>query len=213
MTDLDNRIRLDEPIVDFTKSGLTGQLHDDYPFPNTQARFDLMRTFLIGLLANQSCDEDIHGEPAEKRTGSLWFKKKSALLELYNGSKFDNLSKYIGITVDDVKVSIESVLLNILSNLKYSAPKVIWCGRFIFGTDMTVIAVPEAYQGYASIKDIHPILYVEGKLIDPRDTVIDGGNPYFIRINGNFVPSANQKYTVFLEHVTSITQEDILNQG
>lgn len=212
MTDLDNRIRLDPPIVDFSKSGTTGELHDNYPKPNTQARFDLMRTYLIGLLSNQSSDEDTDGEPFEKRTGTLWYKKKAALLEIFNGTKFEDLSKHIGITVGDSEVSLESMMLNVLASLNYVAPRAIWCGRFDFSPTNN-ISIPAAYQGYAAIKNMHPLVYINGLLIDPRDTVIQSGSPSYIKINDNFNPEAGQKYTVILEHVTDITQEDVIAQG
>jgi hypothetical protein len=212
MTDLDNRIRLDQSIVDFTKSGTTGELHDEYPKPNTQARFDLMRTYLIGLLSNQSSDEDTDGEPFEKRTGTLWYKKKSALLELFNGTEFEDLSKHIGITIDKTKIPIESVILNILAALRYVAPRVIWCGRFDQNvTD--IIQIPAAYQGYAAMPNMHPLVYINGLLIDPRDTTIQAGSPFYIKMNDNFIPEVGQKYTVILEQVSDITQEDIIGQG
>lgn len=214
MSDKDNRIRLDMPIVDFGLAGETGELHDKYPKPKTQARYDLMRSFLIGLLSNQSSDEEVDGAPFEKRTGTLWFKKKAKLLEIFNGEEFQDLSKYIGITVNDEKVSLESVILKMLLGLQYSAPRVIWCGRFVYGSEnINNIVIPEAYQGYAAIEKMHPMVYVDGQLIDPRDTVIQVGSPSYVKINGNFNPKSNQRYTVILEHVTDITQEDIIGQG
>ena len=212
MSDLDNRIRLDQPIVDFTESGLTGQRHDEYPKPNSQARYDLMRTYLIGLLSNQSSDENTDGEPFEKRTGTLWYKKVAGLLALYNGTEFEDLSKHIGITVDENTASIESVILSILSNLKYVAPRVIWCGIFNFDATNNIV-IPEEYQGYAAIDKMRPLVYVDGLLIDPRDTAIQGGSPFYVKIGDNFNPRPNQKYTVILEHVTDITQEDVIGQG
>jgi len=213
MTDKDNRIRLDEPIVDFDKSGTTGQLHDEYPTPKTQARYDRMRTFLIGLLSNQSSDEEVDGAPFEKRTGTLWFKKKSKFLDLYNGEEFKELSEFIAVTVNDEKKSIKTVLTDILLNLKYSAPRVIWCGRFIDGNEINNIIIPVEYQGYAAIDNMHPLVYINGLLIDPRDTIIQAGDPAYIKMSDNVNPRPNQKYTVIMEHVTDITQEDIIGQG
>lgn len=213
MNDLDNRIRLDPPVVvDFTKPGLTGQKHDLYPAPNTQARYDLMRIYLMGLLANQSSNENVDGEPFEKRTGTLWYKKVAGLLELFDGTDFSDLSKHIGITINEEKRTIESVISDILLSLQYSAPRVIWCGRFIIGSNNN-IPIPEAYHGYAVVAKMRPIVYVDGLLIDPRDTVIQAGSPAYIKMNDNFNPRPNQKYTVILEHVTDITQEDIIGQG
>jgi hypothetical protein len=211
MTDKDNRIRLDPPVVDFTVSGPTGQRHDEYPKPKTQARYDLMRTYLIGLLSNQSSNENTDGEPFEKRTGTLWYKKVAGLLELYDGTKFEDLSKHIGVTVNEETVALSTLLVSMLENLKYSAPRVIWCGRF--ETGQTNLPIPENYQGYAAIEKMHPLVYIDGLMIDPRDTVIQEGAPAYIKMNDNVNPRPGQRYTVILEHVTDITQEDVIGQG
>ena len=211
MTDLDNRIRLDQSVVDFSASGLTGQNHDIYPKPKTQARYDLMRTYLIGLLSNQSSNENTDGEPFEKRTGTLWYKKVAGFLELYDGTKFENLSKHIGVTVNEETVALSTLLMSILENLKYSSPRVIWCGRFISGTNY--IPIPENYQGHAAITNMHPLVYIDGLMVDPRDTIIQAGAPAYIKMNDNVNPRPGQRYTVILEHVTDITQEDVIGQG
>jgi hypothetical protein len=66
----DNRIRFSTSAIDFTNDvGLTQQQHDTYPSPNTQARYDWMRMYLIGLLSNQSsCDQ-----PSQYRPGTMWY--------------------------------------------------------------------------------------------------------------------------------------------
>ena len=64
----DDRINLQPPLVDFSEVGTTGQAHDEFPKPGP-ARFDHMRSYLIGLLSNQSA----FCEPIEFRVGTLWF--------------------------------------------------------------------------------------------------------------------------------------------
>lgn len=65
----DDRINLQPPLIDFdTTVGTTGQAHDEFPKPG-QARYDWMRSYLIGLLSNQSA----FCEPIEFRLGTLWF--------------------------------------------------------------------------------------------------------------------------------------------
>ena len=66
----DNRIRFSTSAIDFQNDvGLTQQQHDTYPSPNTQARYDWMRMYLIGLLSNQSsCDQ-----PSQYRPGTMWY--------------------------------------------------------------------------------------------------------------------------------------------
>lgn len=65
----DDRINLQPTLIDFdTTVGTTGQAHDEFPKPG-QARYDWMRSYLIGLLSNQSA----FCEPIEFRLGTMWF--------------------------------------------------------------------------------------------------------------------------------------------
>jgi hypothetical protein len=81
-TDLpDNRIKLQPPEIDFEDDvGVTGQLHDSFPAPG-QARFDWMRSFLSGLLANQAS----YSEPVEYRKGTAWLDLDTGILKIRTG--------------------------------------------------------------------------------------------------------------------------------
>jgi hypothetical protein len=212
MSDLDNRIRLDETPVDFDKSGTTGQLHDEYPAARSQARYDQMRTFLMGLLANQSCDESIvtGSEPYEKRVGTLWYKKHAKLFSLFanktEGDAWDDaLAKYIGVQTGEEVESIQSAIDSIRAMLAYAAPRLIWCGYFVSDSARS-IPVPDEYQAYLSDEHMLPMLYIAGKFIDPR-LVIKSGT--YIIINESVKFLSRQDYTVILEHVTSLKNESI----
>jgi hypothetical protein len=215
MSDLDNRIRLDMPIVDFSLAGDTGQVHDEYPAPKTQARYDYMRTFLIGLLSNQSCDETVDGEPFQMRTGTLWFKKVAQLLTIFNGTKFDNLDKYIGVnlgqdsTNSDIIKNLQDFSREVSLNMQYVAPRVVWGGIIGYGNART-FAIPEKFQGYAAIANMVPYVHVNGVLIDPRNASIEVSSPSYIQINDNTIIKAGQRYFIILQHTTDIIQEDIL---
>jgi hypothetical protein len=208
MADEDNRIRLDIPLG-FENAGTTGQNHDTYPAPG-DARYDFMRTYLIGLLANQASDD----EPLEKRTGTLWFQKLAGLLAIFNGAEFEQLSKHIGVEIesgtDEVVIkTIQDVLSEVLVQLQYVAPRVIWSGRFTGSEGTDQIIIPEKFQGYAAIPNIHPLVYVDGKLLDPRLVSICGSSPYYIGANDSVDFKRGQSYTVILEHVTEICPDDI----
>lgn len=76
----DSRIRLQAPAIDFeTEVGTTGQAHDTFPAPG-QARYDWMRTFLIGLLSNQASFD----EPIEFRLGTMWFNLNNRSFQFRN---------------------------------------------------------------------------------------------------------------------------------
>lgn len=79
----DYRIRFSAGSVDFTADvGLTGQDHDDYPAPNTQARYDWMRLVIIGLLSHQASTT----EPTQYRMGTVWFDLNENCFKVYMGA-------------------------------------------------------------------------------------------------------------------------------
>jgi len=211
MSDLDNRINLSQSPVDFSESGTTGGLHDNYPAPQTSPRYDLMRAFLIGLLSNQSCDEDEDGEPNEKRTGTLWFKKKSQALTLFNGEDFDQLSNYIKVNFGDELKNLQEVISDIDISYKYVAPRLIWSGSFLVDSPSS-IPIPEEYQGYSNMPKIGVLIYIDGLLVDPRSYVIIVSNPSFIHLS-NIKIKSGSKFTVIMEHITEIKQQDVVSKG
>lgn len=77
----DDRINLQPPLVDFSVVGTTGQAHDTFPAPGP-ARFDWMRSYLIGLLSNQSS----FTEPIEFRLGTIWFNLNDASFKYRAGA-------------------------------------------------------------------------------------------------------------------------------
>lgn len=211
MSDLDNRIDLSQMPVDFDKSGTTGGLHDNYPAPNTSARYDLMRAVLIGLLSNQSSNEETDGQPNEKRIGTLWYKKQSKLLNIFDGEEFVNLANHIGVLFNNEVKNLQEVIFNINASYKYVAPRLIWSGIFTIDSPSS-IPIPQEYQGYSNIKDIGVLIYVDGLLIDPRSSVIISGNPSFIHLSNINIKSGS-KFTVIMEHISDIKQQDVVSKG
>ena len=208
MTTGDNRIRLDQTPVDDTVRDKTGQEHDSYPAPNTQARFDFMQGYLIGLLSHQSSEE----EPFEKHPGMTWFSKKMLKYMAWWEDEFQHLSKFIGVEVendDEVNVvSIQELASEIMSNMQYVGPRVIWSGVFT-NDENNEIPIPEEYQATASIETMHPLVYLNGKLLDPRNTNIRTGDYTTVYINGGVDPMPGDEYTVILEKVTDIKEESV----
>ena len=78
----DNRVRLPGPPIDFTNDvGDTGKAHDTFPSPGP-VRFDHLRSYLIGLLANQAS----YLEPVEFRFGTLWLDQNVKCFKFRNSS-------------------------------------------------------------------------------------------------------------------------------
>jgi len=210
----DNRIRLDQTPVDFTAADDVDQLHSDYPNPNTQARFDFMRSFLIGLLSHQSSSGE--DEPFEKRIGTTWFNKTLGLMLLYDGEEFDSISKYLSVeSADDEGTvgmsSLQSIIDDIMSSLAFTGPKVVWSGVFT-ADEVDSIPIPIEFQEYSATNGMQAFVYIEGLLVDPRKTIIDSQTPNQINLVGvNSEP--NQTFTVKLEKITAIKSETVPAEG
>ena len=100
----DARIVLPPTPIDFAIDvGETGQDHDTYPSPDTQARFDLMRMYLIGLLANQASIGD--DEPTQFRNGTLWMDLTENALKIRKDDEWvpagDGILLAEGVTLGD----------------------------------------------------------------------------------------------------------------
>lgn len=203
----DNRIRLDQTPVDFSvteSGGLSG-----YPSPNTQSRYDQMRSVLIGLISNQSGKE----EPFEKRTGTLWYKKTDdgtkEFVKIQSAGAWTSLADHIGVTVGSEDISLTELLTTVLLQLQYVAPRVIWSGSFTYDNNNHQVPIPDAYQGYAAMANMKAMVWVDGLLVDPRACPIIPGQVAYIRFTDSFLPKPGQNYTVVLQHVTELSQETI----
>lgn len=217
----DNRIRLDLMPVPFPPDPLavveeTGGLHDSYPAPRTGARYDLIRSYLIGLLSNQSGQS----EPLEKRTGTFWYKRTAdgtkEFVKVHTGQEisgtggsWSSLSDHIGLTIDSEDLSLTEVITQIMITLEYAKPRVVWSGEFTYDNNNNSIQIPSRFYGYAAIANMRAMVYVDGLLIDPRITSIIPGETAYIAISDAFQVKPGQKYSVILEYVTDLEQDTI----
>lgn len=115
----DNRIRLTPPAIDFTNEvGETGKAHDTFPDAG-QARYDHLRSYLMGLLSNQGS----FTSPTEFRIGSLWFDLNTGTFKFRNnegaiidhaGTSWDSIAKGIGLdtnlTLDDWYTQVKEII-------------------------------------------------------------------------------------------------------
>lgn len=204
----DNRIRLDQTPVDFSSTDDVDQNHSDYPSPNTAPRFDLMRSYLIGLLSNQSSNE----EPLEKRTGTLWFKKDIEKFLVFIENEWDSLSKYVSMEKSDGEYdSLQNVIDSIMSSIAFVGPRVVWSGVFT-SDEVNSIPVPDEFEEYAVLSGMQPFVFVDGILIDPRKTIINEQTPVQINLIG-VDTKPNQEFVVKLEKVTSMKSETVPAEG
>jgi len=181
----DNRIRLTEELVDFSITETTGQEHDTVPEPGQPVRYDWFRSYLTGLLASQSSDE----EPTQKRTGTIHYDRKDATLRIWDGKAFQNAPRHLrldGTTLQDW-FQLATALLQGPGNgiLTFS-------GTFDQGlpSDGTVtVPLPASIRAR---NPVSPVLHVDGRLADPQTYAITGCA--LLVDGGTAVPGA--RYTV-----------------
>lgn len=213
--EFDNRIRLPAPRIDFDDDvGITGQDHDEFPAPRTQARYDWMRLYLIGLLSHQS-GEDI---PIERRTGTTWMQRisDSIKFKFFNGTSFVDIANAIvvedtGDSADDTLTLAEWFVLA-QSKLNSIQPKATWSGSSI-ADGVTKITIPTSIQDL--IKDIstliRPLVYIEGVLVDPRNCAFGPGEcPSTVDLSGGVEVNDGERFTVITERFDEFVDDEVV---
>ena len=202
MADLlpDNRVRFPAAKVDFdTLVGVTGQEHDSYPAPGQQPRFDWMRLFLIGLLAQQSS----YKEPTQFREGTPWFDLNDAVLKIYRNNAWAGIAEAIKLGDDSEgrPVMLQDVYATIKTLLGYR-PTATFSGRSN-NDGITVITIPESIRAAAG-SGSRAIVWIDGVQIDPRHSEFVGGTaPVSIRLTGGEALNRNQRFSVLLIAIDS----------
>lgn len=189
---MDNRIRFSSALIDFANDvGTTGQDHDNYPAPNSQARYDHIRMFLIGLLANQSSDS----EPTQYRDGTLWFDLNDNILKVNINGTWIDLSNVLqlGSTTlqqwyDETSQTIGSFTPEIVFNVNITA------------SGVTQLDIPASLLDKVA-NDSRCFIYKNGLLIDPRNTIILGAPPPPRISVLNTVLSSGDKLTVVIKRI------------
>ena len=103
MTLPDYRIRFPAPLIDFAADvGLTGQAHDGYPAPGTQARYDHLRLYLIGLLTHQASFQS----PLEYSEGTIWFDLNENALKTYFNNEWQDIANTIILTSEGQSITL-----------------------------------------------------------------------------------------------------------
>jgi len=208
----DNRIQFPPTPVDFDNVvGTTGQLHDSFPAGGQAPRYDWMRMVLIGLLANQSSAD----EPTQRRTGTTWFNRTKDALEIFTGSGFVDLAQVLELAAastdgSTAQVTLASWYADVKAAIASIRPRFTFSG--ISSADsVSAIPVPQSIQDAMAgiVDDLHPLVYVEGILVDPRLTRFSAGCPSLIQLLGDPL-SSNDKFTVVIERFDLMISEDVV---
>lgn len=194
----DNRIRFSSTKIDFdTEVGNLGQDIDNYPAPGSQARFDWMRMVILGLLSNQSS----LNEPTQKRDGTIWFDLNTMSFKVWTNDQWNLLSVAIPLTVDtdnnvvtlqDWFADVSSAIAGLSQELSFSGS----CSA----NNINTITIPESLRN-SLYGDSRPIVYINGLLIDPRNTRLDSVEiPTAIRLTNEFLNSGD-RFSVFIKRI------------
>jgi len=177
----DNRIRFPSTRIDFTTDvGVTGQDHDNYPAPNTQPRYDWMRIFLLGLLANQSSA----AEPSEYRDGSLWMdlSEDQEAMRVRMDSEWKHLAEALILANDTSSTTlaewyrqIADAVANVQSEICFSGA----CTQ----DNITTIPIPGSLRSKITLQS-RCFIYKNGLLINPRLCSLVGAPASSIKLTG-----------------------------
>lgn len=195
----DNRINLQAPLIDFTTNvGLTGQSHDDFPAPGSQARFDHFRIFLIGLLACQSSEN----EPTQYREGTWWFDMNTETMKIRKNNAWVSASNVIQLDVneDSSPLSLQD-WYNEISTILSSIQNDIFFRCDIVSSGISSLPIPGTLQNKILPSSI-ALVYVNGILIDPLEVTFNSPtNPTVITLPN--LLSSGDVVTVIIKYIPS----------
>jgi hypothetical protein len=191
----DYRIRLDPTEIDFEADvGTSGQEHDEYPSPNSPARYDWMRSYLIGLLTLQAS----YGHPKQYREGTLWANLNTNCVEIYSDSAWRQLAECVQL---DESLSLAQWYEQVKTTLAAIGPDVVFNGT-VTANGVTNIPIPAILREHVT-PTARCFLYVDGVLADPRMCLVHQSTPpTAIELNG-FSLSRGSIFTAILRMVPS----------
>ncbi len=197
----DNRIVFTPTRLDFaTDVGLTGQEHDSYPAPGSQARYDWFRSVMIGLLAQQSSYE----APTQYRDGTPWFDLNTLTLKIRKDGAWVSYAEVIGLTEPDTDGNFTTLadwFTSANETLTNLAPEV-FSGQCTTD-DVSDIPIPTALQSYLA-SDSRVFLHINGLFVDPRNCSLLGSPPTTIRISGATL-GAGDSFSVSVRRISTST--------
>jgi len=192
---IDHRIRFDAPLINFATSvGLSGQAHDDYPGPGQQARYDWMRIYLIGLLANQSGNT----APSQFREGTLWFDLADETMKVRRIGAWVSLSQ--GIKLADTDNPAEPYTLqdwydDVNEDVQSLRNEIVFHG-LVQSINAGLIPIPTSLQPLLQTNS-RPFVWVNGSLVNPATTTLEpGANPTAVRVPNGIMTQGSEVVVV-----------------
>lgn len=188
----DNRIILSPTRVTMPT---VGQDHDNYPPPQGQVRYDHMRTFLIGLLSQQSSES----EPSERRDGTPWFDMNSGMLKIWYNGQWREYSEVISLNGEITLIEWYNSVANAISAIGNE----LFYGGKSSADGISDISIPSSLQSYI-YSDSRAFVVVNGQSVDPRTVQFIGNPPTSIRLNAHEL-EVGDEYFITIRRVSNST--------
>jgi len=163
-----------------------------------------MRMVVIGLLANQSSEE----EPLNYKIGSLWMNLNDYFFKYFDGEEFSELAKAIRIgdtSLEEWSEIVEETVGKVTEAASFTGVSQ--------ANNVTEIDIPDSALAAASYSNNHPTLYKNDLLVDPRltDFNIDKNKVLLLDNEIGVVKLAkNDRYTVLINRLDTVVPETVV---
>lgn len=209
-SETDNRIQFPPTEVDFDNVvGITNQDHDNFPAPGQQPRYDWMRSVVIGLLSNQSSVDP----PTQYRTGTTWYNRTKQSMFVWDGSAFASLAAHIALmeSTDGSVLSLSDWFMLVQDKLESLQPKITFGGRSERDGAQSIPVPLSIQETIADIYEmLHPVVYKNGLLIDPRFSSFSTGCSSSVELRGDVRLNKNDRFVVMIERIDQIHPDDVV---
>lgn len=199
MTLPDNRIRLSSTKIDFsTEFGITGLDIENYPPEGGQARFDHLRSVILGLLSQQSS----YDEPSQQRDGTPWFDFNTSTLKIWYNNEWKLYSEVIPLEIDGSEVvTLQDWYRSVAATLITLGPELCFSGTCTVD-GISDIPIPLALQNQI-YTDSRAFVHVNGQLIGPREVQFIGSPiPTSIKLI-TYELESNDTFVVLIRRIAS----------
>lgn len=200
---MDNRIILSSTLVE--QDTATGQDHDSYPSPGQQARYDWLRSYLIGLLSSQSSAD----APSQYREGTVWFDLTAMAFKAYRNGSWVHITDAISANRQNAAEDSQSLSdwIDDVSDRLHSVKAEILFSGTCSNSDVTQIPIPESIRtttaGVSVIdSSSRAIVWVNGVQLNPNHCTIQGSGTQVVVTSDDALQSGD-RFTVSIRSIPS----------
>ena len=177
-------IRLPEQPVNFADVGLVGKTHDLYAQPGSVARYDWMRSIILGLISNQASSD----KPEEIRNGTIHYN--------FDEFKFANANSSISKYIKVVDTNLYDWITNLGNKISKFTRKAMFSGESYINSEF--ISIPEKLR--ISINPNNRIyMYKNGLFVNPSLLSFNDGCPVCIILREEAKLNPGDKFTIVIK--------------